>query len=387
MKTALLTHFKIPNFGSNLQALAAHKVLAACSDSVVLNYTPEKLERRYSELCPKEQVDEHTSFANEYLRLSPILKDENELLRYCKDEKIDCIFSGSDTIFRLTKGYDTHEGSFPNPYWLKWAHSDASYNPKIAYISGSASDSAYYSFPSDWKRDIMTQLKKADYLSVRDSWTRLMFNVISLGKINPPITPDPVFILPEMITFPEKYSAGLREKKGKYILVSTRNHRVSSEWLKKFVAICHKAGFEVYGVCLPETNMEFDGFDKNIKLPLSPAAWFSLIQNAGGVFGERFHLAVTSMANTIPFVSIDHYRREGIKGRFMFLNIPMTSKVHDVLKKADLLTQCINHLKIQGLDPEAIFEKIKMFPVEKMKEFTLNERKTFDAMIRGVVGS
>ncbi|KMQ51469.1 hypothetical protein CHISP_1716 [Chitinispirillum alkaliphilum] len=387
MKTALITHHRIPNFGANLQALATHSLLRQSSDTVVLNYAPEKLELRYQQICNDKQIQAHLQFAEEFLHLSPILRNEDDIYSYCKSEKIDCIISGSDSIFRLTKELNTHEGGFPNPYWLNWAKKRKDYQPITGFISGSATGSSYYSFPRHLKESIVNELEKADYISVRDKWTRMMFAFISNGRIRPRVTPDPVFILNESVSFPEIYTSEAHGMKGSYILYSARNGRVSNDWLRKFVSLCHNKGYKVFGLCLPESIVEYNGFDKNIGHPLSPAEWYSWIANAAGVVGERFHLAVSAIANNVPLVSIDHYRKEGLKNKFTFINFPATSKVYSLLKQAKIASYCIHYRELKRLSPEMTLKLLTTFPRSDLESFSGMCNDEFKGAVQMILSS
>ncbi|MBD3243668.1 MAG: hypothetical protein GF331_23965, partial [Chitinivibrionales bacterium] len=300
MRIALITHHWLPNFGANLQALATFSYLKQHHDVEVLHYVPPFLVDRYRRIVSQNQFDEHMRFCERFLRLSPLLRDEDEIERYCYEQQFETIIAGSDAIFRLSKHFDTCEGDFPNPFWLGWAKRRGDYIPRTGFISGSATGSSYYSFPGPLKRRICEELGKADYISVRDTWTRWMFQLISGGRIRAPICPDPVSILNTVFEIPPDLEREPRSRTRPYILYSGRPDRVPRSWLRQFVDLCHAQGYAVYGLPMPEYDMP-RVFDRCIRLPLSPVEWYGWIRHAAGFVGERFHPTVCSLFNRVPF--------------------------------------------------------------------------------------
>ncbi len=355
MKVALITHHWIPNFGANIQALATFSYLRKRHDVQVLHYVPRFLEDRYRRIVSNKQRHEHIRFCERFLGLSPVLRNEEQIERYCYEQQFETIVSGSDAVFRLSRNSVTCEGAFPNPFWLQWSRRRPDYRPRIGFISGSATGATYYSFPRWLKRGIRERLEAADFLSVRDAWTKLMFTLISGGAIDAPVSPDPSSILDTVFDLPSEFTQAPLSQTQPYILYSARNGRVTDDWLQCFVNICHKQGFKVYGLPLPEYEMTFP-FDKTIELPLSPAAWYAWIKHASGFVGERFHPLACSLFNKVPFVTIDHYRKEGFRKQFTFINIPITSKVYDLCERSGYVSHCIHYRALKRISPTKVLD-------------------------------
>ena len=367
MKIAIITHHWVPNFGANLQALASFNTLRQHFDVQMLNYIPSGLMDAYKRICSEEQIQTHIDFTQEFMTLSPVLETAEALKEYCYEQKFDVIASGSDAIFRLFKDGSNNEGPFPNPFWLHWATQWDDYKPRTGFVSGSATGSNYVTFPGKTKRMIFETLADIDYISVRDLWTKKMFHHISGGKLDVKRSPDPVTNLNNVTTFPEKYRAAAEAEKGKYVLYSARPGRVPDSWLKEFVNLCHDKGLKVYGLPMPEYEMSYP-FDKNIPLPISPAEWYSWIQNSAGIVGERFHLLVSSMVNSVPFYSIDHYRKRGIKGYFKFINFPLSSKVYSVAKDAGLEKNVVHFPDFPKKKPQFVLDSLESFDIAQAQK-------------------
>ena len=86
----------------------------------------------------------------------------------------------------------TSDRLFPNPFWALWNRLLPRPIP-VVMISASCQDSVYSYFSNKLCREMATQINSFKYVSVRDEWTQEMFRHVTRNKINPPITPDPVF--------------------------------------------------------------------------------------------------------------------------------------------------------------------------------------------------
>lgn len=387
MKIALLTHHWVPNFGANLQAISTVSYLTKLGHEVtVLNYVPENLEKRYNEICSvPEQVHMHRQFCEDFMNQSPVLRTADELADYCRTTGFDLIVCGSDAILRLNAKVNTHEGAFPNPYWLTWATDDDAISAKTSFLSASCTGSMYLGFPKDLKKAIYAALEKVDFISVRDGWTRFMINHVAKGKLDVFLSRDPVSVLNEAVSIPEQFGTEAKVRSGKYILLHVHPKRINQAWIDGLVKAAHAKGLEVYGFPFPEFNMPYTGLDFNVELPLHPFDWYLWLKNAAGFIGERFHPMVCSLINEVPFIAVDHYRKRGIKGKFEWINIPSTSKVFTVCRDAQLKANCLHFPKLPKSSPADLLETLLAFDKVRARQYNLDASNRYKQAIDNIL--
>lgn len=388
MKLALLTHHWVPNFGANLQALSTYSYFKKNGHEIeVLNYIPKNLEDRYRTICTEEQFKQHILFCEEHLSVSPLLRSADELKAYCDQAHFDVVICGSDAIFRLDKSGQSHEGPFPNPYWLHWVNpTPATKHTSKAFISASCTGSNYLFFPKAMKQGIHKALSDVDFISVRDGWTRFMLKHVTKGEIIPQVTPDPVSIFEKVVTVPQQYSAPAMDQaqRGKYILFSMHPMRVSESWVKQFVSYANAQGYQVLGLPFPERDMPFDALNGNIKGPVHPLEWYSWIKHSSGFVGERFHPVVCSIFNNVPFVAVDHYRKRGIRGKLEWINIPVSSKVFSLCKEAKLGNNCVHFPKLEKLSGQEVMNMLESFDHDACSVFQEKARAVFFSALESI---
>src|SRR5437868_6201970 len=114
MKVGVLTHFQIPNFGANLQALSTLSLLQELGhEAEILQYEPEGIREKFRKSGVSElQLNEHRSFAKTSLPMSDSLIDEETLAHYVREHGFNVVIAGSDSIFRLNSAGTAMEGSF-----------------------------------------------------------------------------------------------------------------------------------------------------------------------------------------------------------------------------------------------------------------------------------
>ena len=182
---------------------------------------------------------------------------------------------------------------------------------------------SYYFFLSPLKIiKIIKNLKQFDIISVRDRWTYWTLKIVSLGKIQIQITPDPVSNLSSIINISKKpidYNKIIKNKK--FILFSGQRKNFSENWLFNFKKIVNKNGFLLVELPMPEGYTGFKCFDFQISMPLSPEDWYLWILSSNGYLGERFHALVSCAYNKKPFFIIDTYCNKFWEILTMRLNI------------------------------------------------------------------
>lgn len=326
MKIGILTYHAACNFGANLQALSTLSYWRNCGhEPVFINWITKQLEERYRDTTPSVQFAEHDAFRNQYFPMTERCYTSSDIARVVEKEKIEAIVVGSDAVMqthpfksRLMKPTMRHpiplyfpakDVISPNPFW-------GSFYPKlkqpvpICFMSASSQNSPYQTLNWFEKRTQQKLLLQFSYISTRDDWTSKMVSYITDGRINPPVTPDPVFAFNYNVKS-QPTEEEIRNKFNlpeKYSLVCFHKHcPVSQEWLVKLKNEQLARGVECVAFPFPQ-GIEFKHpFDYTVDLPLSPLDWYALIKYADSYIGDNMHPIVISLHNAVPCYSFDHY--------------------------------------------------------------------------------
>lgn len=341
MKIGILTYHWVPNFGANLQALATVSLLKKLGhEPIVINYRPKELIKKFEQSVSKEQIDIHQKFIDEFIPQTELCSTLKEVASINEKYKFDVLVSGSDAVFRLDYEKGREDVTFPNPYWLTFALK----SQKKIFLSASSMGTDFLSLETNIRNGIIDALKNSS-INVRDSWTKKGLQKLDSNlKINETI--DPVFILNKNYTIPERFI--FKESK-KYILLNLYKSLAKPEWIKQFVRVANKNNFDVYILPNPEDN----SFGKEIanrvlNLPIHPLTWYSMIQNASGYLGVRFHPIVTSISNRVPFLAFDTYQTKLFKRK--------SSKTFDICNKVNGKKYVINRYRKKLLGPERAYK-------------------------------
>lgn len=343
MKIGILTYYKVPNFGANLQALSTYYYLKNKGHDVFfLHYISRITEFKLGRAKKNIQVKYHIDFINEQLKeQSYKLRNAADIIKCAKDYNLDAIIIGSDAVTQHHPWFSTFkfgrpglytffpiesERRFPNPYW------GCGIVNKIptAMISVSSQNSPYPKFASFTKRKMARVLEQMKYISVRDNWTKKMM-LAAHSNLNISVTPDPVFALNQNLISILPSKEDIRNRFNlpeKYVLVSMKSQSLSYD---KLVLLQDK--FEKRGiVCVdfPITNvMRYHSpFAVKIDLPLSPLDWFSIIKYASAYIGSNMHPIVVSLHNAVPCYSLDNWGTTNFWGKKLKDD---SSKVYDIL--------------------------------------------------------
>lgn len=337
MKVGILTYHSSYNFGANLQTLAVQELLRqrGC-DAVVIDYRdPWRVEMYKSKVTPA-QTETHERFIQEYLNTSPRFSRDDEVREYCNDE-LDVVVVGSDQVFRLLPRWApkqvlrllltgqassswTQVDSRLPVYWLPWEKNEGRAPRRVA-VSASACGTPYWWLGASLRRAAHCWLRDFDFVSVRDDWTRSMVRYLSKGEVDAELCPDPVFGLNSCFSVPKQEVPDMDVSKT--ILVSSALER---GWLARFRSVAHDHGYTISNLPDPHDVLAFDESDFTIDLPLSPLAWYSLLSQAAGYLGSRFHGLVSAMANRTPAISLDVSNKPKL--------CKMKSRTYDLCRKA-----------------------------------------------------
>ena len=378
MRICIITHHWVYNFGANLQALSTYRFLSKMGHEVwVLNYRFRDLEALYQRRVDHAQAEVHVRFCETHLRQSPVFYTEKELIAFCQEMSFDAILVGSDAVFRLSKKLDREDTRFPNPFWLAWAQSGLHPKPLTAALAASAMGTNYFSFPASVRRGISSAVCSMDGVSVRDRWTQLMLATLSWGKCRPSLCPDPVLVLNDVFSMPEECIKEAVASLKQYILLSVYRKTVSEAWVRELVTIAHDHGLQVFGLPLPEGELDFP-LDKVIQLPLSPLEWYAWIQYSAGYIGVRFHPIACSMANGVPFLSFDTYGKARLR---------ISSKTYDLCARTRTRSLCVPNRQIQRLNPRDAFDLLRSGVQDHARSYAIQAKRDFSDVIGNLLAS
>ncbi len=393
----ILTHHFASNFGANLQTLSTFEHLKKKGfNPVVIDWRSSSLEANFNSSVPVEQIKEHDSFVKQYLQLTGTCRTPTEMAAEIERNKIEAIVIGSDAVVQhwpllsriafptrkvISIYHFSSDRMYPNQFWGDFIPY-LSHPVKLIYMSVSSQNSPYKFIGGKTKREMSETIGRFDYISVRDSWTKKMFQYLNPGIKEIPITPDPVFsfntnaghLLPEKDEIMMKYGLS-----GKYMLLCFfKKDDISDEWIDSFVSMAENKGYECYSFPLPSGALVHPKL-KKIKFPLSPLDWYSIIKYSSGFVGRNMHPIVISLHNEVPCFSFDQY---GTKRLNMFVN-EKSSKIYHILEKAGLLE---NRTTFQQPfpktpKPELVLDKLINYNKKQYHQFSLIQQKEYDMMM------
>ena len=400
MKIGILTFYKVANFGANLQALSTYYYLKNKGFEVIfLNYMTKETEQKLmSDYNSQPQTKCHVDFIDKLLNCqTKILHDEEEVYEEIVKQQIDSVIIGSDAVVqhhpffsRLVFGPRrlhvmdkvAKERLFPNPFWGIPFSKDIS----TVMMSVSSQNSEFKYFDFVLKKRMKKALNELKYLSVRDEWTKKMFESIN-SKLNVSVTPDPVFafnqnvpnkLIPTRGELNEKYK--LPEK---YVLVSLHSQSLSIEFLENLARAFEKKGFECVAFPMP-TGIRFNHpFKYQIQTPLSPLDWYSLIKNASAYIGSNMHPIIVSLHNAIPCFSIDHWGTMDFWGNKKENG---SSKIEHILSVFHLEKnrKSIQH-GVCSVSVQGILDAIESYPKQKVLEQSELQLKNYNDMMTNII--
>lgn len=398
MKIGILTYHSALNFGANLQAFSTYSYLQNHGyDPILINFSPLDLKQSYSSF-PSEQIEAHKLFCVQ-MNQTRQCSNSKEIAEVLNEENINNVIIGSDAVAQHHPFFSrivfpsrrivsvlqiTSDRMFPNPFWGEFLK----YRPctNICLMSVSSQQAEYKLFNTKTKQEMMNFLSKISLISVRDDWTRKMYEYISRGKITPMVTPDPVFafnhncgnFIPSKDLVLEKFH--LPEK---YIILSIRKGKsIKDSWSKDFEIACENRGYMCVGLPFPYGFTSLNLVKEKIKLPLSPIDWYSIIKYSSGYVGHNMHTIVSALHNGVPCYSLDQYGRR----KFMQFCNDESSKIYDILSKAGFSDFRAVSGTVFNVIPaaEKVVEKLLTFDVNKCNRFADNYYKQYETMMLNI---
>lgn len=407
MRIGILTYHCVPNFGAQLQIISTVGYFKRMGhEPIVLHWFPEDLKNIYAKgRIPEPQLREHEKFTSDVLPLSNLCTTEDELIREVDRLQLDAIFAGSDALFKFQPERNRRrfskrrfkyivrkcvivESLEGNPFWGGFLSRLGKKIPATAFSV--SSQNCPYTRMLKREKNVMAEfLSNYNYITVRDEWTRKMVQFVT-GRKDIPVTPDPVFSfnqnnyidLPSLEHLKQEY--GLSDK---YALFSFSKNFIQRDYLQTIVREVEKQGLQPVALPMPEGCFDY-GIEKKIELPLSPAKWYILIQNATCYIGERMHPIVVCLHNSIPFFCFDEY---GTYKKSFFGGRPEyqkeSSKTYLILQRAGLLENLFSY---RGNEPfpsaKSVLDKILTFDKKKCSDFAQEYQKLYKLSMMEVLG-
>ena len=402
-RIGILTYHCIPNFGAQLQTLSTIGFLKDNGfQPIVLNWYPTDLKEFYEKRVSLEQNKIQFDFSQENMPVSTLCSDLHELCKEIERLNLDAVILGSDALFDYTPEkfrynfslrnlrripiHITSNHLLPNPFWGSFNDYLSKKIPLFGYAI-SSQNMPYRSLNSKERKEMNRLLNGFKKITVRDEWTKKM--VIKIGGINNvEIVPDPVFAFNQNYTkIPAKHDIIKKYKLPEdYILISFIYPNLTDEYVNNIIhGIKLRTGVECVSFPMPDRLREFDT-NYTIKLPLNPIDWYALIKYSKGYIGERMHPIVVCLHNSIPFFCFDQYgTRKKIIPRIWSKFIPESSKIYDILHKANLQNYSCFYHNTTDISPDLIIDLINHFPKETCNQFSDNQRLKYNEAISSLL--
>lgn len=399
----ILTYHCVPNFGAQLQALSTIGYLRKHGyNPIMLHWYPKDLEEFYYKRVPREQNELQMKFAESRMPVSKLCRDLNDLCAEIERLEIDAIILGSDALFDYTPecmryNYSlkrlrrfpitiTSNHTLPNPFW--GCFNDILKNKiPFAGFSISSQNMPYSKLNSDERNELKRLLLQFRGITTRDEWTKSLVEDVS-GRKDVTITPDPVFSFNQNtdINIGKEDICKKFNLPDNYILISFLYPLLSDDFVNRIVQIVEKkTGAESVSFPMPDRLRKFNT-RHTIELPLDPLNWYYLIKYSQGYIGERMHPIVVSLHNCVPFFCFDQYGASRvIIPRIWSQFIPESSKIFDILSKANLTNNMCFYKKMSDVTPEVIVDRFLSFDKNKCTQFAQSYHKLYEEGMRNLL--
>jgi polysaccharide pyruvyl transferase WcaK-like protein len=400
MKIGILAYHRAYNFGANLQIFSTVSYLSKHGHTpIIIDWYPKDLETQDSNITSKEQISVHLDFQKNFSLTKRCFTDD-EIAAVIKVENIDAIIVGSDAVvqhhpilIRTALGWlieFTENRRFPNPFWGTF-YDKLDRKIPMAMMSVSCQQSQYKLLCRFEKENLKRHIANFSYISSRDDWTSKMFSYVTNKRINPSITPDPVFAfnynidsIPSKEEILKKYN--LPEK---YFLFSfMKDNQVSIDWLKEFELLALKDEVSCVALPFPQGIKFKHPFKKEVSLPLPPIDWYSLIKYSQGYIGNNMHPIIVSLHNGIPCFSFDNYGNISIG----FVN-SKSSKIYHIMDAFNVLSNRVTGKRRVWVplmtmpEPLFVYEKITSFNSERVLEISRRYYNEYLHMMAEMLGT
>lgn len=348
MRIGILTFARVANFGANLQGISTFNSLKKLGhDPVFIDWIPDdympRLERELGTPQASCQINAFDAACARTRRCA----DDDDIRGVIRDEGIEAVVVGSDAVLQhhpLASRIHLSRRSllfvhrmdstrlFPNPFWGTFNDGLPSRAPFVI-MSASSQNAPFRLFTPGVCREMARLVGGASLVSVRDDWTRSMIRHVTSGRIDPEVTPDPVFAFgdncPELVMSKSEVMERF-ELPEDYLLVCFRSDKVVPPgWIQGLQAGAEKRGWACTALPMPNGIRFQHKFPHAITGPINAFEWYSLIKHARGYVGQNMHPVVVSLHNAVPVYSFDHY---GVTLLLKSIALDSSSKIHHVMK-------------------------------------------------------
>lgn len=385
MRIGILTFHRPANFGANLQAYSTTCYFKALGHEVkVIDYIRAG-DLKYKDLVNLNQFYAHKYFVENRLPLTRQVMDESGLSEVVAEEKFELLLIGSDAVWRSPQDN--------NIYFAQWLYDSSPLRKiKVASISPAHMGDGYESLSINQRTAIRECLKRFNFITVRDVWTKYVinrdiFNGEDFIKI---VNPDPVFSLYRFIENEIWDSKGISTKS--YYLMSlpkqwTMTGKFSKKkrsWFDKFKRNVNNAGYKLIELPIPEGKSGLP-FDYSIDYPIDPLQWFLWIRNAKAFCGLRFHAIVSSISNGTPFYSVDSYGDNSMYTKMLDMlglhtlarSRDKNSKIYNLLEGSQFSKfRCGSDIEFES--PSRLFKMLENMSSDDIIKFRDSKLRLFD---------
>ena len=402
MKIGIITYYRVPNFGANIQALSTyHFLLKRGYEPIMIHFMSPSL-YKFSNTFegPLDQKKAHIDFVDRNFPLQTTVCYTNEEIEHViSSNQIHNIIIGSDAVVqhhplfeRMHYDGDCHrhfridymppEQMFPSVFWGVGLPA----NLKKVMMSVSSQNSKYQYFLPTLKKKMRDSLSQFSYISARDEWTQKMFQSILGYKV--PITPDPVFAFnqncAEFVPTENKIRT-IFELKRDYVLICLRSQCLSEIILQELKDLFLKYNIDCVALPMPTGIMFKHPFDFEISSPLSSDLWYGLIKYARGYIGSNMHPIIVSLHNAVPCFSLDDWIN------YNFWNKAQddgSSKVEHIMKEFNV--QDYRRTIVNGVcsvSPSELVNSILNFPIENVQKIARKKYFEYSAMMYNILSN
>lgn len=342
MKKALVhTHFNIPNYGANLQALAtSHILLNSGYEPTYLDFRSKNLEDIYSQSVSFQQSKLHYNFVKQNLNTTQRIASYDEYKSFIKSDFFDLFVTGSDAVFKLQHDSRIAEHTFPNPFWLLEERTQK----KLSIAPSAMGTNLRRNLTSDQRNTLLENFNSYEFLSVRDTWT--MDQLKSIG-VTASLSRDPVTFL--HLLDPRFRGAAQSTN----TVVGAFPQYFDQTWVHRLEMELQKHGLKLVDIGTPE----------NTKVELDPVEWYNLISHSSGYIGVRFHPLIIATTHGVPVFSLDQYARtplhRNMSKSYLHLRQQGLQKYHATKLEYRILTpkKVVSRIISQRQDTSALLKK------------------------------
>lgn len=317
MKIAILTQPILMNYGGVLQAYALQNILQSMGHEVIIinrvwNYEQGRIYRGFSfcknvfltflsvilmresyNTAKKKLKDQYISthyFAQEYLKLSPLLVYDKEFRKYVRKNKFDAYIVGSDQVWRPKYSPNIYN------YFLDFLDNQSTVI-KMAYAASFGTNQ--WEFSNDETLKCRNLVQNFDFVSVREN-TAIDICAKYLKRKDVKWVLDPTFLLDVSVYREIASKKVLPMNLIIYYLLDENSEKLS------FVSKCANAFHgSVYNVKEGVSSLSY----RHIREYSSIEEWLAGFANAQLAIVDSFHGCVFSLIFHVPFIVIGNKKR------------------------------------------------------------------------------